>query len=129
MAAANSMEKEKSFRSVLEHFAENCSMQGIPCIGAAKVWWSRLIWVVLTLAAIGALTFHLYRTITQYYEYQVQTQVSLGFSNLQLPSITICNTNVLRKSKMNISNSTSKFRKEIDQMERNIDVQGEPSLN
>ncbi|KAK3580988.1 hypothetical protein CHS0354_007022 [Potamilus streckersoni] len=106
MTSDNSTEKKKSLRRVIERFADKCSMQGISYIHAARFWWSRLIWVVLTLSAIGAMTFHFYYIMNQYYEYPVQTTVSLGFNNLQLPGITICNVNVLRNSKLNISNST-----------------------
>ncbi|KAK3580991.1 hypothetical protein CHS0354_007025, partial [Potamilus streckersoni] len=106
MTSTNSMGKEKSVREVLVNFADLCSMQGIPYIHAATFWWSRLIWVVLTLSAIGALIFHMYYIMSQYYEYPVQTKVSLGFDNLQLPAMTICNVNVLRKSKLYETNST-----------------------
>ncbi|KAL3869753.1 hypothetical protein ACJMK2_042394, partial [Sinanodonta woodiana] len=74
MASTNSMRKGKSVREVFVNFAEMCSMQGVPYIHAATFWWSRLIWVVLTFTAIGALIFHLYYIMSQYYEYPVQTK-------------------------------------------------------
>ncbi|KAL3869755.1 hypothetical protein ACJMK2_042396 [Sinanodonta woodiana] len=74
MASTNFMRKGKSVREVFVNFAEMCSMQGIPYIHAATFWWSRLIWVVLTLTAIGALIFHLYYIMSQYYDYPVQTK-------------------------------------------------------
>ncbi|KAL3869757.1 hypothetical protein ACJMK2_042398 [Sinanodonta woodiana] len=95
MASANSTEKEKSLRRVVERFADKSAMQGLPFIRGARFWWSRLIWIVLTLAAISAMTLHLYYITNIYNEHPVQTKDTFedlfgygendGYDRRQLP--------------------------------------------
>ena len=73
-------------------------MQGIPYIHNAKLKWAKVIWALLTLAAIAAMIAHLYYLIAQYYSWPKQTKISLGFSNLKIPDVTICNTNIIKRS-------------------------------
>ncbi|KAK3606183.1 hypothetical protein CHS0354_010824 [Potamilus streckersoni] len=93
---------KKTFRQLIVRFAEKTSMQGVPYIKSSTFWWSRLIWVILTLGAIAAMVFHLYTIFYQYYQWPKQTKISLGFDNLQFPAVTICNVNIMRKSQLHL---------------------------
>ena len=100
MASYDSKGKQKSFARVWIRFAEKTSMQGIPYIYNAKLIWAKVAWVILTLVAFGVMVWHLYYLIDQYYAWPKQTKIELGFSNLKFPDITICNTNIVRKSRL-----------------------------
>ena len=82
----------------MDHFITTTAMHGIGQIIGAKWIVLRVIWVILTLAAIGMLIFHLYSIIDSFRRFPKQTQVSLGLGNPQYPAITICNENIIRKS-------------------------------
>lgn len=69
-------------------------------INTARFWWAKLIWSFLLLAAVAAMTLHLWYLFDQWYSYPKTTQVSLGFDFLAFPQVTICNTNPIRLSKL-----------------------------
>lgn len=86
---------------VLSKYAEKTSLNGVPFISASKNPYVKAIWSLLLAAAIGAMTYHLYSLLSNFLEYKKHTKVGLNYSNLQFPAITICNINILRKSKLN----------------------------
>ncbi|KAK7495033.1 hypothetical protein BaRGS_00013673 [Batillaria attramentaria] len=49
----------------------------------------------------GATTYQLIRLTKTFFSWPVKTSVNLAFSPLQLPAITICNTNPIRQSRIN----------------------------
>lgn len=76
-------------------------MQGLPYINAAKLWYAKVLWVLLLLGGIAGMTLHLYFLIDQYLQFDVQVSVTLGFNNLHFPAVTICNVNAVKKSETN----------------------------
>jgi len=95
--------KQKSFKRLMVRFAEKTSMQGVPYINSAKLKKAKVIWTILLLGAIGVMIFHLYFLCSQFFAWPKITKVTLGFSNLQLPAVTLCNVNAIRKSKLNMA--------------------------
>ena len=75
-------------------------MQGLPYINAAKLWYAKVLWVIILLGGIAGMTLHLYFLIDQFTDFDVQVSISLGFSNLAFPAVTICNVNAVRKSQL-----------------------------
>ena len=71
-------------------------MQGVGYINSSKRWYAKIIWTVLLLVAMGCMTYHLIYLVDHFLELPVQTKLSLGFSKLRLPAVTICNVNVIR---------------------------------
>ncbi|KAK3083686.1 hypothetical protein FSP39_001469 [Pinctada imbricata] len=91
----------KSVYTLWGRFAEKTSMQGCAYIYTARVWYARLLWILLLLAAIGGMIFHLYYLTNQYIAFPKVTKMTLNFSNLPFPAVTICNTNIIRLSQLN----------------------------
>ncbi|KAK3096142.1 hypothetical protein FSP39_023666 [Pinctada imbricata] len=73
-------------------------MQGVPYIKNAKLKSAKLIWTLLLLSAIGALIYHMYFLVDQFLLFPKITMVSLGFNELVLPAVTICNVNTFMRS-------------------------------
>ncbi|XP_059163594.1 amiloride-sensitive sodium channel subunit beta-like [Physella acuta] len=59
--------------------------------------------------SIGAMLFHLYILFDRYFQYKTNTQVELKFSRIQFPDVTVCNNNVLRKSKWRSGSKQVRF--------------------
>ena len=105
-ASFDSLGKRKSLRRVMIRFAEKTSLIGVAYINSAKLLVAKTIWVILLLGSIGVMTFHLYYLCDQFFSWPKTTTVTLGFNNLELPAVTICNVNpVQRKFLMNMTNS------------------------
>ena len=100
VASLDSTGKRKSFRRLCERFAEKTSMQGIPYIHMAKLAWAKLIWVLLLLGAIAGMIYHLKFLIENYVLFEKSTKIELGRDNLRFPAVTICNTNIIKRSSL-----------------------------
>ncbi|XP_021343720.1 uncharacterized protein LOC110443677 [Mizuhopecten yessoensis] len=96
--ASNDSNKYKSFSKLIKRFSEKTSMQGVPYINNARLWYAKMIWSLLLVIAIGWMCFHLFYLITQFVQWPKQTKIKLSFSNLEMPAVTICNVNPLRNS-------------------------------
>lgn len=92
-----SEESEEELGDILDHFITTTSMHGIGQIIGSKWIVLRVLWIILTLGAMGGLIYHLYSIFVSYYKWPKQTQVSLGLNNSVYPAITICNENIIRK--------------------------------
>ncbi|CAL1540637.1 unnamed protein product [Lymnaea stagnalis] len=93
--------RRRDITRVLSKYAEKASLNGVTFIGASKNPYVKTIWSILLAAAIGAMIYHLYSLLSSFLEYKKQTKVSLSFSSLQFPAVTVCNINILRKSMVN----------------------------
>ncbi|OWF34802.1 degenerin deg-1-like [Mizuhopecten yessoensis] len=115
-ASLDSTGKRKSFRRLCERFSEKTSLQGIGYINSARLLGAKIVWVILLLGAIGGMIFHLYFLFDQFFAWPVLTKLSLGFSNLEMPAITICNSNALKRSGLSLmDNRLQQFVTQIDQ--------------
>lgn len=100
----------KSLRSIVKRFAERTSMQGVSFLSTSRSWYARIIWSCLLLTSLAMLFYHLTYLMQIYYSWPKQTSVSLGFSPLPFPTITICNTNPVKQSKLgHVSNELYSF--------------------
>nr|KAG5714061.1 hypothetical protein BaRGS_020389 [Batillaria attramentaria] len=89
-------------RKIFIRFAQSCSMQGPPYIYGSKLAYAKFLWVILTLTAFGFMAFHLFFLFTTYLAFPVKNEINLGFSNLDFPSVTVCNVNPVRMSKLGL---------------------------
>ncbi|XP_046551051.1 amiloride-sensitive sodium channel subunit beta-2-like [Haliotis rubra] len=100
----------KSLRSILQRFADRTSMQGVSFLRTSRSWYARVIWSSLLLTSLAMLFYHLTYLIQIYYSWPKHTSMSIGFSPLPFPTITICNTNPVRLSQMkNVSRELKMF--------------------
>ena len=77
----------------------------------------RIIWLILLLASCGYLLYEMYILGKLYLEYpvRIRNRVTVNHS-LEFPSVTVCNLNSLRQSKLR----NSAFMNEIDAVRVNI---------
>ncbi|XP_046551586.1 amiloride-sensitive sodium channel subunit beta-like [Haliotis rubra] len=100
----------KCLRSILQRFADRTSMQGVSFLSTSRSWYARVIWSCLLLTSLAMLFYHLTYLIHIYYSWPKHTSMSIGFSPLPFPTITICNTNPVRLSQMkNVSKELKRF--------------------
>ena len=107
---SQSEESEEEMGDILDHFVTTTSMHGIGQIIGNKWIVLRILWILLTLSALGGLIFHLYSIIDSYRQWPKQTQVSVGLNNSVYPAITICNENLILKSALENMDALSSLR-------------------
>ena len=90
--------KPKTIKGTLHRFAETTSLQGVPFINRSGRWYSKTIWSVLFLTALGVMFYHLYTLFHKYYSAETTSSIQLGYATLGFPSVTICNVNPIRLS-------------------------------
>lgn len=90
----------KTFKAVLVRFADFTSLQGIPFINRAKRWYSRAAWAFFTLLALLATTLQLHYVCEKYLRREIVTVTNIKYAEIPFPSVTLCNLNVIRKSKV-----------------------------
>ncbi|XP_060077030.1 amiloride-sensitive sodium channel subunit alpha-like [Ylistrum balloti] len=95
--------KPKSLKRVLGRFAENTSISGLPHLYNAKRTVGKVFWGVLVITGFCAMFVHLYFLFAEFLSWPKKTTISLGFNNLQLPAITLCNVNVIRRSRLDLA--------------------------
>ena len=104
----------KTFKGVMTRFGSYTSLQGIPFILRAKRWYSRLLWILLFIAALGLTTWQFIEVLQKFLAQDTSTSITLGYANLEFPSVTICNINPIRQSALNeTSPKVEKFIKSL----------------
>ncbi|KAL5017299.1 hypothetical protein ScPMuIL_006888 [Solemya velum] len=99
-SSSSSAPQGRSFKRVVTRFSEKTSMQGVSYIHTSKRLIARGIWIFLLLASMAAMIFHLYFLFDQFFKWPKQTKITLGFSNLVFPALTLCNVNIIRKGEL-----------------------------
>ncbi|XP_059164382.1 degenerin unc-8-like [Physella acuta] len=97
----NSMQEKSSSAGLIKifsKFADKTSLNGVPFINSTHNLLIKAVWSCLLAAAIGAMFFHLYNLFITYLSFGKHSQISLGFSTLDFPAVTICNVNMMRMS-------------------------------
>ncbi|KAL4239590.1 amiloride-sensitive sodium channel [Mactra antiquata] len=107
--AAHEKPREESFKDTLKDLAESSSLHGIPKIVSSRQIAVKVLWCLLFIATASVLTYQLYNLFRTYYSYPIQTSVSLEFSAIPYPAISICNMNPVRKSKLEQVKSLEKL--------------------
>ncbi|CAL1541410.1 unnamed protein product, partial [Lymnaea stagnalis] len=88
------------FLRILSDYGDKASLNGVVFIKTARSPLVRTVWAFLLLAAVGAMTYHLYTLFAKYFAYKKHTQVNIGFSTLNFPAVTVCNVNIMRKNEV-----------------------------
>ena len=114
------MAKGKTVRTVLGTFADVTSLQGVPYIKKANRWWSTLFWIIIFAIACTACLLHVGYLSMKYFDHSTSSKTDIGFTNLEFPSVTVCNMNPIRYSKLNESTAEMQnFIHQIEQTEQN----------
>nr|XP_006820055.1 PREDICTED: degenerin-like protein unc-105-like [Saccoglossus kowalevskii] len=84
---------------IVKNFANSTTAHGLSHVVSSVSWSSRLAWTIILLAAATAFITQTLMLIIQYMEFNVNTKVALvSATERPFPSITVCNTNKLRRS-------------------------------
>ncbi len=83
-------------------FSSSATVHGIRFINKDSSLKRKIIWGILVLLSTGFLFWQAHQTIFRFFQFKVNTVVHLtNDGKTKFPAITICNTNTLRKSKLN----------------------------
>lgn len=94
---AKSRGKSPQVWSIIREFALNTSTHGIPGIARSQSRHNRFFWTISLLAFTCIMMYFITESIRAYFEYPVQTLVSIAEENNPVfPAVTICNYSPLR---------------------------------
>ena len=79
---------------VLKKTANTTTLHGLPKILSTNRRHMKIIWLVFTLTSIGFCIFMITKTITDYLQYELKSQIrQIPHKSVKFPSIQICNIN------------------------------------
>lgn len=87
---------------------------------------SRIIWIFLFLCGTAAVIWQLHGVINKYLEHPVATTISIGYSTLDFPTITICNMNPIRASMVSQDEQLEDYVEEIYETTGQSDYANKP---
>ncbi|XP_070537630.1 uncharacterized protein [Ptychodera flava] len=98
-------EKDDSIKDMLVDFSKETTAHGLVHITSAKSSLTRSTWLAIVLGASSFMLLQMTLLLFQYFEYNVSVTVALVSEKaLEFPSVTVCNTNKLRRSAVRDSN-------------------------
>ncbi|XP_072167584.1 epithelial sodium channel subunit gamma-like [Diadema setosum] len=99
----NDSSSPMSTADAIKDFADNTTTHGVPQIlRSDRSRLFRLTWAVITATALSALLFQGSNTVIDFFHRPTTSKISLiTRKELHFPAITICNLNMMRRSKLN----------------------------
>nr|XP_006821451.1 PREDICTED: uncharacterized protein LOC102804421 [Saccoglossus kowalevskii] len=111
-----SQKKCKSLKSTCKRFGLQTSAHGIPRILGAKSTLKRFVWTVIFLIAAAAFVRQFSILVALFIEYPIDVKVEVvSEPSMLFPSVTVCNTNKLRRSAV----QDSRHREMVGSVEQN----------
>ncbi|ELU11651.1 hypothetical protein CAPTEDRAFT_212535, partial [Capitella teleta] len=114
----------KTYRGLVIQFAQSTSLQGVFFIERASHWWSRGLWILIVLTAIGVGTFQSITILQNYLSYGTSTSISISYDYLDFPSITLCNLNPIRYSMLSLADP--RMSQLVEDLTPDTDYGGQP---
>lgn len=103
-------EDEDKDEKLLENFASNTSAHGFAHILISKALFMKVVWILVIIGCNVVLYFQLEPMISNYLEKPTKTRISLRDTKSQMfPTVTVCNTNNVLRSKLNELRKTKYF--------------------
>ncbi|XP_030852712.1 amiloride-sensitive sodium channel subunit alpha [Strongylocentrotus purpuratus] len=91
----------RSVTSLFSYFLENTTFHGLPRIFGAPFFLEKLFWVLAFLTCLGVFTYQGTKIVKDYISYPYSTRTDIiTESSLDFPAVTICNVNMMRRSKL-----------------------------
>ena len=88
------LQKEEEINILWFTFMQNFTLHGFRYVFEKGALLRRLLWLLVLIVAIGAVTIQTQRSIRKYFRRPIRTTVSLKYSDeIILPAVTICNFN------------------------------------
>nr|XP_002730426.1 PREDICTED: uncharacterized protein LOC100377451 [Saccoglossus kowalevskii] len=99
MKEPGSHDTEKPLKDITKDYGKHTTAHGVSHIFSATHPCTRFTWIAIVLLALVILVVQVGLLISQFLEYNVNVQIAVVSPNqLLFPSVTICNTNKLRRS-------------------------------
>ncbi|XP_077865309.1 uncharacterized protein LOC144351913 [Saccoglossus kowalevskii] len=99
MKESGSHDTGKHLKAVTEDYGKNTTAHGVSHIFSATHPCTRFTWMAIVLLALVILVVQVGLLISQFLEYNVNVEMAVVSPNqLMFPSVTVCNTNKLRRS-------------------------------
>lgn len=90
-----------SLRALLYEFADETSAHGVGKIGKANSIFWRLFWVLVTLACMGMVIYQGILLLGTFLDKPTKSDIDVTYARtVQFPAVTICNLNIIKRSKM-----------------------------
>ena len=107
VAKVKGMTKHKSFAKRSDYI-ESSTLHGLNHAFTSKLRSERYFWLAVLFVSLLALTVGFSVMISNYYNYEVDLEVTTVYDELEFPSVTFCNNK--RMSKLYIPDNTIKFK-------------------
>lgn len=92
--------KLRRIRCAVRDWGESSSCHGIPHMAQANTLCAAIVWsVILAFCAVG-FVYLFSDTLAQYLRFEKIVQLNLGLDESNFPSVTFCNTNPYKRSKI-----------------------------
>lgn len=101
--------------SLLESFAQSCTMHGLHCISSSRSKTVKLIWFVLLCLCFFYMIRSSILSVKRYFGYPFTTEISeefAGKNGLKFPAITVCPMNMFVKKKIELQDVDPLFHKQ-----------------
>ncbi len=94
MIKKNNDQSVKTLKELLQEYADNCTIHGVPRIVKSKYQILKLFWFVLIMSSLGGCSFFILSTTMDYLNFDVISNFNVHYSvPMELPTVTICNMN------------------------------------
>lgn len=107
------MEDEETgsrFKNRLDTFAGRTTLGMVVFMKEGQHIGYKLFWFFIFLAGLGGCTYNISLLIGNYFSYNIDTTVSLGYEKLPFPSVTVCNINPTRSSAISAGSPTGNMK-------------------
>lgn len=103
-------ETESRFKKRLDAFAGRTTLGMVVFMKEGQHIGYKLFWFVIFLAGLGGCTYNISLLIGNYFSYNIDTTVSLGYEKLPFPAVTVCNINPTRSSAISAGSPTGNMK-------------------
>lgn len=97
--------KETSIKGKLSCIASESNVHGISRIVSDRPMYLRFLWLFAFFGLFGVGIYQVTSIFVNFFQYPTKTTVMIKFNPLPLPAITICNMNIIKKSKLDLVES------------------------
>ena len=116
------MSLKKEIIDLTKETLESSSIHAIPNITKSKFILIKIVWFIFFLISSTACAFFIYRSVTDYFNYDVVTNVKVKYqSEIKFPVVGICNLNIINSESTNDFLLKTVFRNQYPDM-NGIDI-------
>ncbi len=123
------MKKQKIIKANIETL-ESSSVHAIPNITKNRFYLVKLVWVVCFLASNGVCAWFIYKSISDYLNYDVVTNIEINYVNkIQFPIISICKLGDDNRNFLNETLLTCNFNNKFCDLKNDFELYLDPMFD